>query len=750
MSILSLFGNKSNSNGKQSVTEAMFNAVSNNINSLILPEKNAELLSKVFLGTESFEAKEEAFIGSGASSLKDNAARISEAYTDATGRNLTENQLDSLHDSLLMAQEPKAYIKSSERTSLPEGAIISGLGGEPDVGLVNAELAQESYETHGMLNTMSMTVSYNIRPEKQSPAVELFFETVSLDSSTNTYTLDVHTTSVFNAREYEVSGNRDAWRNQKHIIRALADHNILKSEFTKITPVYRQDQSSDNFVDAALMPPSVYTTDYGEDVLTSLLKIGRDIKLLDISQTDRMITLGMQNFTDQVAPNPRLKTLGLKVGDEMVVFNNLQHHQESTFTYATKGDREGIQLNYLVNTHLLGPDTKAHVSKALPTKLQALADKNLEVLLRFDVVGRGNTNTSDFTINAASVKVHRVRDNETKEEKNLNDPDIKALVAEIEKESSIVGWDIDAQRTNANLREHGLVLTDNVTRIIYGVQLHAPISIVRPIDDKDSVSDSQRIDSLIKATFIRRTNAGITALFDILNMLNNLPKNLNNTETFGFSTVGIGQFFIKPYVRDLKLDVFQVVQSMQTSDRLNNVHSVMTNLLLAEMTKAYAASEMAAVYELTDFSPEKPHVIAIADVFTHKFLFREGDARSLGDGFDFTSKECTDKRLIDGGLVREEWAGRDMEGEVGTIFASFGRPKTGSLKLPMIFGQTLDKREIPRIVTRSRGSAHSHEVMVQPWFSHICHLPLLIRIVVTGLDRAIRSRVPFAVQEMTP
>ena len=35
--------------------------------------------------------------------------------------------------------------------------------------------------------------------------------------------------------------------------------------------------------------------------------------------------------------------------------------------------------------------------------------------------------------------------------------------------------------------------------------------------------------------------------------------------------------------------------------------------------------------------------------------------------------------------------------------------------------------------------------MVQPWFSHICHLPVLVRIKVTGLKRSIQERLNFQV-----
>ena len=217
-----------------------------------------------------------------------------------------------------------------------------------------------------------------------------------------------------------------------------------------------------------MLPPYVVRTDFDEDVQTSLLKIGKEIKLTHISQTDRMVTLGMSDDTDQISANPRLKTLGLKVGNDVVLFKNLQYHQQSTFTYSPTGDREGIQLMYDVNTHLVNADTIGEISQALPTELKALKDKKLEALLRFDISGRGNTDLGTVTLNAAAVQVRAVRNAETKEVLSMENPDVKALVAELEK-TSIVGYEVDATRTNSNLREHGLLLDDRVQRIIYGV-----------------------------------------------------------------------------------------------------------------------------------------------------------------------------------------------------------------------------------------------------------------------------------------
>ena len=734
---MSLFKKKTSNSFSGKTREAKIGEIAAEMATQVqLGTESRDLLGALFVSQESLNDAQIAELNEATTAIPTTATQIGEAAA-AEGEQLTPEEVQNIQDSLVVAANPEAYLKSDNEEEA--GTVHGVLGGEVDAAPVALEASRESFEVHGMVNTLSMTVSYNVRADKQSKAAELFFPTINLDFNSNNYTIDTQLSTVFTEKEYEVTGKRDAYRNQKHIIKALRNSTILKSNFTDIIPVYRQGQNDDSFVDVSVLPVRSVVNDQGEKFQTSLLRLGEEIKLLDISQTNRMIALGMQDSTDQIAGNPRLKTIGLKVGNDTVLFENLQYHQASQFTYSPKGDREDILLTYDVNTHLLDEHTKGVKSGALPTELQALKDKGLEVLIRLTLTGRGNTDTSAFEINSGSVKVTAVRDAKTKEVKDLEDAALKPLLDAV-KATEVVGWEIDATRTNSNIREHGMILDSRVQRIIYGVRLHSPIAVRRPFDEKTDVTDAQRIDTLIQTNYIRRTNAAITALYDILGMLKAAPEKVDMTEPFAHSIVGIGQYFSKNYVRDVALDVYKTTQSMQTTDVRANASAVITNFVLAEMTQAYTSSELAAAYEIISGGANfRPHVIAIGDVFTSKFIFREGDARTLGDGFDFTIEECSDDRLVD----------KDKDGEVGTIFLSFGVPRNGSLSIPLWFGNCLSKREIPRIVNRARGSKYQHEVMVQPWFSHICHLPILVRIRVVGLKKAVQERVPFAVQALT-
>ena len=147
--------------------------VKSHAHDISLSTESAKLVGKAFLSIESLSASETEDLGAITNSQKTVIDGIVADYQETTGSTLTEDQVDNLSESIVIAQNPDEYYNAGAQTE--PGTVVSAIGGGVDVGVVGQELATESFEVHGMMNTLAMTVSYNIRPEKQSKAVELFF-----------------------------------------------------------------------------------------------------------------------------------------------------------------------------------------------------------------------------------------------------------------------------------------------------------------------------------------------------------------------------------------------------------------------------------------------------------------------------------------------------------------------------------------------------------------------------------------------
>ena len=113
------------------------------------------------MSTESLSTSEAEDLSAITNSQKAVIDGIVADYQESTGATLTEDQVDNLSESIIIAQNPDEYYNAGAQTE--PGTVVSAIGGGVDVGVVGQELATESFEVHGMMNTLAMTVSYNIR-----------------------------------------------------------------------------------------------------------------------------------------------------------------------------------------------------------------------------------------------------------------------------------------------------------------------------------------------------------------------------------------------------------------------------------------------------------------------------------------------------------------------------------------------------------------------------------------------------------
>ena len=197
--------------GGPSREQRIGDAAKESFNSIRLSTEAAQILSQAFLSTESLSAQQQSELTEAVSGIPEATTTLAEGLRQDENIELTPAEVANIQESMIIASNPEAYLKSAAER--PEGVVVPVIGGEPEVSPVNLDLSKESFEVHGMMNTLAMTVSYNVKAEKQSKAAELFFPTISLDSTQNNYTIDVALSTVFTSKEYDLTGNGDVWRN---------------------------------------------------------------------------------------------------------------------------------------------------------------------------------------------------------------------------------------------------------------------------------------------------------------------------------------------------------------------------------------------------------------------------------------------------------------------------------------------------------------------------------------------------------
>lgn len=731
----------------------------------VLAEKATAMLGGFGLNTESSQAFAQYF-AQGASNLdhgfQQEMARISTnlntSINSMSGPDLDGHNFQvEAGESVVMGQvvstvsAPKAYLEGNQSKLMGGKQIISMVDGAPAASIAEqGSLQTESFEPYSNMTTMQVNLSYNlygVNNLMQSRAAELFLPIINMGATDEAYTINLNLLTVYRDQMQTVQPN--PWAKDRSLLHSLRDSSILRAGYTDLIPIVRQGKTDDYFVDTALLPTIDYNFN-GEVLKTSYLKIGRTVNLLQLIERDGTLAQGHASVqrTYQIGPNPRLGGFLLQIADDDAVrFDKIETHVSSGFTISNNANQNQgeVSIGYSVNTHVLNADTVSAKNGQFPTALDVLKNQKLEVSLHVGISGTGNTVRGDFTLSSPEVTIKRIVKTDTQEEVDLSSAAANP-VKDLVKKFKVIGWYPEMQLSNMNNAEHGLVLDSNVQKLTYGVKLNSPISIRRPTHDMHTNAPSNAEDwraiteNLINVASYVRSNQAIDTIYNVLEQLKQMPKGIDVTEPYSHTVFGAGQYYVDVVCRDLELDVYDKLQSLDTKDKTENVNALISQLMTVVAADMYARSGMAAIYEITGIArgEARPHVIAIADPFTHKFVFRDSDTRTLGNGFDFTIAECSDRRL-----TKDDKTKLDNTGNFGTIFMSFGKPKQGELSVPLYFGNTLRKHEVVRSVQRSIGNTTVIYDIMQPFSNPVVHTPILARIRIRNLAKALEEKTPF-------
>lgn len=584
--------------------------------------------------------------------------------------------------------------------------------------------ALEAYDEKENKNAVVYSVAYNMQAARQDEFGETFFPTVVVTPDQVGFTVSIRLIQVYNEVRRQITGAVDKFE-KKNIIQAVIDPTILRNDQTKIVPVFR-DESKQNFVAEALMPARNVLLE-GEVITTSALAVGKKFSLLGISQTDALLETGLQDTTDSIDTAVALEALYLKVpgataaDDRVVKFNTLRL-PTATFTYSVQGNYRLMTLNFTTESLMVNKDTK-DVANAAVALLAPIAVGEYTVRLGVQVSGTVNLELADTTAFASEVTVVRVSD------KDGNDLPLTTgngkTIADLFAGVSVVGYDLDARRTNLNRRMRGQLLDTTFYNQVYAVPLRSAITIPRPLTLGDA-NDSSDLAALITATHIRTSNAAVDELLRVQDLLREFVNNADSATQVP-EILGVARFLVKPYFAEKTIDMATAIDSIKSHERAADIQAVLVNELRDLAYRMYRDSGYkAAADALAGGVSQVPTVIIGTDPVLARYLTVAGDLRTLGDGFNVKIVSTLNKR---------------MTGKIVMSFGEFGTGKEG-VPNPMHFGNMAWKPELTLVLPLHRNGANSKELTVQPSFLHVTNLPVMAVVNVDGIADVVASKVP--------
>lgn len=627
---------------------------------------------------------------------------------------MTEAQFDAAAMSGLMAINYKSSLnKKYDPVTVSTESMRSVMPFGVSDAMFERSFAMEAYDERENKNAMLYSITYNMQAARQDEFGETFFPTITITPDQVGFGVSVDLMTVFDGIERKISGAFEDFK-RKNIIRAVADPTVLKRDQTRVVPVARAPQTNAYFVDAAIVPVTNVVVE-GESIATAPLRAGAKLDLLGISQTQELLAKGVMDNTDALDPAISLQNIYVTFTNgtdtDVIRFNTI-NLPLSAMNYNPQSNYREMVLNFKSTSILINGKTK----QVDGTDLVALADiyngtaadgsDDFIVRVEVQVTGSVNIETGETTIFGNLVATYTIQN------ANGDILDVAAApaaaIASVVNSGSIVGYDLNAFRTNMNRRQRGQLI--NTTRFtqLYNVPLRSPITAIHPINT-DDVIEASDIQALVTTTRIRTSNDAVTSLLNSAAVLREYVD-ARDTVGAGPEVMGVGRFFVRPVFYNDAIDMATSIDSIKSHERAADIQAVLVNKIRDLAYRMYRDSEYkAAADALAGGVAPVPTVIIGTDPVLARYLTVTGDLRTLGNEFDVRIVTSLDNRV---------------QGKIFVTFGVFNEQRNTAVH-PLNFGNMFWAPELVLTANISRGNTISKETVVQPRYLFVTHLPIL-------------------------
>ena len=595
-------------------------------------------------------------------------------------------------------------------------------------------ISKEAYNEASIRESALFTMTYNYQAARQDEFGETLFPTIVQSTDMAGITINVKLMTVFNGVERNISGAFQNF-NRKNIIRAVADSTILNKDTNKIVPVVRTESLA-KFVDATKIAAYNVVVD-GETISTAPLKIGAQIDLMGISQPASMVSKGVNDQTDSLEPHASIEAIYLEINNGLADPNDKVDYWKisvkdipySNFVFNPQDNFKTAVLNFDTDSLIVRkPSTGNYlnVDQSVPTFMTQVNDNNWAVRLKGTITGSLNVETGELKVNASGLTVYKIITQADNLEVSLTSGAGQTFANDIASKAVIIGYDVVAWRSNANLRQRGQLINVTEFNQIYNVPLRAPITAQHPVNANQQI-DSADVQTLINTTRTRISNDAVTNLIsfaDSMKAYKFISDPANEDVVLGPDILGTGRYYVKPQYIEDSINVPDNLNSITSADRTLDIQAAIVNMVRNIALRLYVNSEYkAAADHLSGAMSQVPTVIVATSPDVASYLMSPGDLRTLGAEFNLRVVSSLDLR---------------MRGKIYITFGVFDESRNNAPN-PLNFGNLIWYPETVVTANVSRNGQLSRETIVQPRYLFINNLPIMGYIAITGLTEALEK-----------
>lgn len=576
--------------------------------------------------------------------------------------------------------------------------------------------AMEAYDESNNRDSVVYTVAYNFLAAKQNDFGEAFYPTHVVSNDNVGVTVSLRLIQVYDDIKRNVNGALARF-NRKNIVKALIDSTILKNEMTRVVPVVRP-ASLANFVDPVLVPAAAVVLE-GESINTAPLKVGVEMDIIGLSQTDTLLAAGVMDRTDGLDRSINLQNVYIKVGADVLSYN-VSNLATSNFLAQPQENYKRHALNFNSQSLVVNKSKK----RADNTNLVELADvvtEDLILQLKINMTGTVNIEEGGLVVYGNSVKIEKAFD-ANGVELALTHAKVAPLVTKFNT-AVIFGYTLKAYRNNLNKRQRGQLLDTTYQNQTWTLPLRSPVSVIRP-PNADSQTDSGDLASLVAATFVRTSNEAVTTLLETAALLKEFVDSRVPT-SLAPDLFGVARELVEPTYIGETLDVNAVINSVSSHEKAADIQAVLAQKIRDIGSRLYRDSGFQAVVETKVAGIDgEPTIIVGTDPMTARYLMVDGDTRLTGPTFNYKVVTTSDERMQ------------------GKLVIALGYPdQTEGTLNPIHFGYMLWSPEATIVIPQARGDQISKELTVMPRFRHITNVPVMGMVEVRNIPDVVSKKI---------
>ena len=576
--------------------------------------------------------------------------------------------------------------------------------------------AMEAYDESNNRDSVVYTVAYNFLAAKQNDFGEAFYPTHVVSNDNVGVTVSLRLIQVYDDIKRNVNGALARF-NRKNIVKALIDSTILKNEMTRVVPVVRP-ASLANFVDPSLVPAAAVVLE-GESINTAPLKVGVEMDIIGLSQTDTLLAAGIMDRTDGLDRSINLQNVYIKVGTDVLSYN-VSNLATSNFLAQPQENYKRHALNF--NSHsLVVNKSKKRADNTNLVELAGVVTDDLILQLKINMTGTVNIEEGGLVVYGNSVKIEKAFD-ANGVELALTHAMVAPLVTKFNT-AVIFGYTLKAYRNNLNKRQRGQLLDTTYQNQTWTLPLRSPVSVIRP-PNADSQTDSGDLASLVAATFVRTSNEAVTTLLETAALLKEFVDSRVPT-SLAPDLFGVARELVEPTYIGETLDVNAVINSVSSHEKAADIQAVLAQKIRDIGSRLYRDSGFQAVVETKVAGIDgEPTIIVGTDPMTARYLMVDGDTRLTGPTFNYKVVTTSDERMQ------------------GKLVIALGYPdQTEGTLNPIHFGYMLWSPEATIVIPQARGDQISKELTVMPRFRHITNVPVMGMVEVRNIPDVVSKKI---------